>query len=155
MIIATPYENDEICQHFGRAPQFKFFDIQPGKETQTLIADAPGSGHVILSQFLAAQGVNVVLCGGIGQGALVGLAQNGIDVVPGISGDPDKAVQSLIEGTLKPDENFVAGCGCGCGGHDHHDHERGSCGCGGHEHQEQDHGSCGCGGHHGGGCCGH
>lgn len=141
MIIATPYENGQICQHFGRAPQFKFFNIQPGQEMQTLVVDAPGAGHSILCQFLAAQGVNVVLCGGIGQGALIGMAQCGIDVIPGISGDPDKAVQSLIEGTLQPDENFAASCGCGCGGHSH-DHEHGSCCCGGHHHHEN-------------GCCGH
>ena len=137
MKIAIPYENGEVCQHFGRAPQFKIYEVQPDGIKEQVIVDAQGSGHEALSQFLASESVEVVLCGGIGQGALVSLAQLGIDVVPGIGGNPDEVVQALLDGTLVP---AGAGCGCGCGGHHH---EEGGCGCGGHDH---DHG-------HGGCCC--
>lgn len=141
MKFATPYENGEICQHFGRAPQFKIFEVTPQGVQEAVIVDTQGSGHAAISEFLAAQGVQAVLCGGIGHGALVALAQLGIDVVPGVSGNPDEAIQQLIDGTLQP-----AGMGCGCGGHGHHEHGEGGCGCGGHGHDE---------GHEAGGCCCH
>ncbi|WP_289184916.1 NifB/NifX family molybdenum-iron cluster-binding protein [uncultured Parasutterella sp.] len=157
MKFATPYENGEICQHFGRAPQFKIFEVTPQGVQEAVIVDTQGSGHAAISEFLAAQGVQAVLCGGIGHGALVALAQLGIDVVPGVSGNPDEAIQQLIDGTLQPAE-----MGCGCGGHGHHEHGEGGCGCGGHGHHEHGEGGCGCGGHgHGEGheaggcCCGH
>lgn len=145
MKFATPYENGEICQHFGRAPQFKIFEVTPQGIQEAVIVDTQGSGHAAISEFLAAQGVQAVLCGGIGHGALVALAQLGIDVVPGVSGNPDEAIQQLIDGTLQP-AGMGCGCGCGCGGHGHHEHGEGGCGCGGHGHDE---------GHEAGGCCCH
>lgn len=140
MLVATPYSNDEICQHFGHAPQFKLFTVEDGKVVESVVIDTVGSGHNALAAFLADHHVDIVICGGIGQGAIVSLAMAGIDIVPGVAGSPDKAVKELLEGTL------VAGAvsGCGCGGH-HHEEGEGTCGCGGHHHEE---GGCGCGSHH-------
>lgn len=154
MRIAIPYENGEVCQHFGKAPQFKIYDVTPQGVQESIVVDAGCSGHDALAELMAAQGVQAVLCGGIGHGALVALAQENIDVVPGVSGNPDDVIDALIAGTLVPEGG--CGCGCGCGGHDH-DHEAGGCGCGGHDHGDD--GSCGCGGHdeghdHGHGGCG-
>lgn len=151
MLVATPYSNDEICQHFGHAPQFKLFTVEDGKVVESVVIDTVGSGHNALAAFLADHNVDIVICGGIGQGAIVSLAMAGIDIVPGVAGSPDKAVKELLEGTL------VAGAdsGCGCGGH-HHEEGEGTCGCGGHHHEESE-GTCGCGGHHheeGEGTCG-
>lgn len=142
MLVATPYSNDEICQHFGHAPQFKLFTVEDGKVVESVVIDTVGSGHNALAAFLADHNVDIVICGGIGQGAIVSLAMAGIDIVPGVAGSPDKAVKELLEGTL------VAGAvsGCGCGGH-HHEEGEGTCGCGGHHHEEGE-GTCGCGGHH-------
>ncbi|WP_277037371.1 NifB/NifX family molybdenum-iron cluster-binding protein [Turicimonas muris] len=142
MLVATPYSNDEICQHFGHAPQFKLFTVEDGKVVESVVIDTVGSGHNALATFLADHNVDIVICGGIGQGAIVSLAMAGIDIVPGVAGSPDKAVKELLEGTL------VAGAvsGCGCGGH-HHEENEGTCGCGGHHHEEGE-GTCGCGGHH-------
>ena len=67
MKFATPYENGEICQHFGRAPQFKIFKVTPQGVQEAVIVDTQGSGHEAISEFLAAQGVQAVLCGGIGR----------------------------------------------------------------------------------------
>lgn len=153
MLVAIPYLNGEICQHFGHAPQFKLFTVEDGKIVESVVIDTVGSGHTALAAFLANHNVDIVICGGIGQGAIVSLAMSGIDIVPGVTGSADKAVDELIQGTLVAGE--VSGCGCqghhheagegscGCGGHDHH--EEGGCGCGGHDHHEE--GSCGCGGH--------
>ena len=56
MKFATPYENGEICQHFGRAPQFKIFEVTPQGVQEAVIVDTQGSGHEAISEFLAAPG---------------------------------------------------------------------------------------------------
>ncbi|MEY8455452.1 NifB/NifX family molybdenum-iron cluster-binding protein [Turicimonas muris] len=146
MLVATPYSNDEICQHFGHAPQFKLFTVEDGKVVESVVIDTVGSGHNALAAFLADHNVDIVICGGIGQGAIVSLAMAGIDIVPGVAGSPDKAVKELLEGTL------VAGAVSGCGGH-HHEEGEGTCGCGGHHDDTCDisgkegKGGCGCGCH--------
>ncbi len=117
MRIAIPYEDGVVCQHFGKAPQFKIFDVQPQGIVESVVIDSEASGHEALAEFLATQSVQAVICGGIGQGALVSLAQSGIDVLPGVSGNPDEVIEALIAGTLQPEGN--GGCGCGCGGHHH------------------------------------
>ena len=117
MRIAIPYEDGVVCQHFGKAPQFKIFDVQPQGVVESVVIDSEASGHEALAEFLAAQGVQAVICGGIGQGALVSLAQSGIDVLPGVTGNPDEVIEALIAGTLQPEG--TGGCGCGCGGHHH------------------------------------
>gem|GEM_PF-183500 len=137
MRIAIPYEDGVVCQHFGKAPQFKIFDVQPQGIVESVVIDSEASGHEALAEFLATQSVQAVICGGIGQGALVSLAQSGIDVLPGVSGNPDEVIEALIAGTLQPEGN--GGCGCGCGGH-HHEEHAGGCGCGGHGHEEQERG---------------
>lgn len=158
MRIAIPYENGVICPGFGRAPQFMIFDLGPDGVKEKVVVDVNCSGHDALAEFMAAQDVQAVLCAGIGHGALVALAREGIDVVPGVTGEPEAAIDALINGTLQPEGMGGCGCGghehgaggCGCGGHGHE--EAGGCGCGGHDHEEEH--SCGCGGHghHGGGC---
>ena len=67
MRIAIPYEDGVVCQHFGKAPQFKIFDVQPQGVVESVVIDSEASGHEALAEFLAAQGVQAVICGGIGQ----------------------------------------------------------------------------------------
>ena len=108
MRIAIPYEDGVVCQHFGKAPQFKIFDVQPQGVVESVVIDSEASGHEALAEFLAAQGVQAVICGGIGQGALVSLAQSGIDVLPGVTGNPDEVIEALIAGTLQPEGTVAA-----------------------------------------------
>lgn len=153
MRIAIPFENDTICQHFGRAPEFRFFDVNEGQITNVQTTPTGGSGHSAIAAFLAANETDVVICGGIGGGARMALASLGIVLIPGVSGNPEDSVKRLLAGEAISGE--AEGCGCGCGGH-HHEEAAGCCG--GHHHHEEEAGcGCGCGGHshqhHGGGCC--
>ena len=81
-----------------------------------------GQGHGALVGFLVRNGVNVLLCGGIGGGAQMALAQAGIRLCGGITGDADSAAAAYLAGTLVFDPN--ARC-------THHDHEEGH-NCGSH-----------------------
>ena len=69
MKIAVTYEDGQVFQHFGHTAQFKLYEAQDGKILSSKVVDTNGSGHGALAGFLAAQGVDTLICGGIGGGA--------------------------------------------------------------------------------------
>ena len=128
MRVAVTYENGEIFQHFGHTEQFKIYDIEDGKIIASAVVDTNGSGHGALAGVLHALQADALICGGIGGGAQMALAQAGIRLYGGVSGSADAAAQALAEGKLSfnPDVH--------CDHHDHHGegHTCGSHGCGSH-----------------------
>ena len=114
MKIAVTYENGEIFQHFGHTEAFKIYDIADGKVVSAEVVDTNGSGHGALAGFLVAHGVDTLICGGIGGGAQNALAQAGIRLFGGVSGNADEAVNALLAGNLGYNPNVHC---------DHHDHE--------------------------------
>lgn len=130
MKIAATYENGQIFQHFGHTEKFKVYDIQDGKIVSAEVVDTNGSGHGALAGVLKDLGVDTLICGGIGGGAQMALAEAGIKLYGGVSGDADTAVNELIAGSL----NFNPDVKCNHHGKEHHHHEGGcgSHGCGSH-----------------------
>ena len=100
MKIAVTYENGQIFQHFGHTEQFKIYDAEGGKIINSEVINTNGSGHGALAGMLSALGVDALICGGIGGGAQMALAQAGIKLYGGVSGSPDAAVEALLNGTL-------------------------------------------------------
>lgn len=116
MIIAVPYDNGLVFGHFGHTEQFKIYEAADGKVLSAKVVSTQGAGHGALSGFLAGEKVDVLICGGIGMGAQVALAQVGIKVYGGVQGGSDMAVLEFLAGNLAYDPN--ARC-------DHHDHGEG------------------------------
>lgn len=135
MKIAVTYENGNIFQHFGHTEQFKVYDVEDGKVSGSKIVDTNGSGHGALAGLLSGLNVDTLICGGIGGGAQTALAEAGIRLYGGVSGNADEAVNALLAGTL--DYNAEVKC-------EHHDHDHGE----GHSCGEDKHGCHG----NGGGC---
>ena len=131
MRIAVPFADGEVFQHFGHTENFKLYEIEAGQIVSSEIIGTNGSGHEALANYLANLSVNILLCGGIGDGAQAALSDVGIEICSGAQGDADAAVQAYLNGEL-----VSAGVNC-----DHH-----------HEHGEED----ACGGSCGGcsGCSG-
>ena len=100
MKIAVPYENGNVYGHFGHTEQFKLYDVQDGAVISTQVVPTNGSGHGALAGFLAAHGVDCLLCGGIGPGAQMALAEAGIRLYAGCTGGADQRVTELLSGTL-------------------------------------------------------
>lgn len=125
MKIAVTYENGQIFQHFGHTEQFKLYEILDGKITHTEVVDTNGSGHGALVGFLMQHGVDTLICGGIGGGAQMALAEAGIRLYGGVSGDADAAVNALLSDELAYNPDVRC---------NHHDHEHGEGGhtCGHH-----------------------
>lgn len=128
MKIAVTYENGEIFQHFGHTEQFKVYDIEDGKMVSSQVVGSDGSGHGALAGLLSDNGIDVLICGGIGGGAQIALANAGIKLYGGVSGNADAAVQAFLDGRLDYDPDVKC---------DHHEHEEShSCG----SHGCKDHG---------------
>ena len=100
MKIAVTYENGQVFQHFGHTEQFKIYEAAEGKILHTEVVDPNGSGHGALAGFLMQHGVDTLICGGIGGGAQAALAEAGIKLYGGVSGEADAAVNALLSGNL-------------------------------------------------------
>ena len=134
MKIAVTYAEEQIFQHFGHTPAFKIYEVRAGEIVNEEVVSTTGSGHGALASMLAGQDVNMLICGGIGGGARMALAEAGIAVMGGVAGDADEAVDAFLAGALRFDPDAT------CHHHDHGEgHTCGDHGCGSH-----------CGGH-----CGH
>ncbi len=122
MTIAVTYENGRVFQHFGHCETFKIYHVEEGAIRSSEIVSAIGSGHGALAGFLKGQGVDTLICGGIGGGARTALAEMGIKLYPGVTGDADESVDALLKGELHfhPDtmcsHHHAGGHSCG----DHH-----------------------------------
>lgn len=129
MKIAVTYEDGNVFQHFGRTENFKVYEVEDGKVVSAEVMGSDGVGHEALAWLLKDSGIDALICGGMGQGAQDALAEAGIEVCAGASGDADAVVEAFLRGEL-------VNTGVNC---DHHDHEHG------HEHgHDHDHGEEGC-----------
>lgn len=121
MKIAVPYENGQIFQHFGHTERFKFYETDSTEIVNSEIIETAGSGHGALAGFLMKHGADTLICGGIGGGAQTALAEAGIRLYVGVSGDADTAVTELLSGKLNYNPDVQ------CSHHEHHG-ENNSCG---------------------------
>lgn len=132
MKIAIPTEDGHLHEHFGGCRQFAVVEVdeQTRELIRTEIVPAPEHQPGLFPRWLRAQGVAVVIVGGVGRRALANFAQHGITVRAGLPGESLEAqVTALLEGRLtqSPED---------CGqDHDHHHHHHHH----GHGHHHQDH----------------
>ena len=122
MKIAVTYENGQIFQHFGHTAQFKLYEVENGEIVNSEVVDTNGSGHGALAGLLSSLNADVLICGGIGGGAQMALAQAGIKLFGGVQGDADEAVEAFLVNNLNYDPEAK------CDHHDHHHGEGHTCG---------------------------
>ena len=131
MKIAIPTSEGKLCGHFGHCETFSFVEIDDStKEILSIITASPEEGVSCQSAgWVASQGANIVLAGGMGGRPMMMFEQNGVKVVTGCPELEIKDVVSrYLNSTLEVGENSCGnGEGHHCGGHgDGHHH------CGGH-----------------------
>ena len=131
--IAVTYDNGQVFQHFGHTEMFKIYEVEEGKVINSEVIQANGVGHGALAGLLSDNTIDVLICGGIGGGAMAALEEAGLEVCAGAEGDTDAVVEAYLKGEL-------TSTGVNC---DHHG-EGHTCGDHGEGH------SCGGGGCHGG-----
>ncbi|MBN1190921.1 MAG: NifB/NifX family molybdenum-iron cluster-binding protein [Dehalococcoidales bacterium] len=100
---AVPVSGGELCPHFGHCEQFAIIDVDETSKgiISKNIVPSPGHEPGFLPQWLAQQGVNKVIAGGMGSRAQGLFQQNNIEVIVGaMESDPEKAVLSYLNGEL-------------------------------------------------------
>lgn len=120
MKIAVIYENGMVYQHFGHCRAVKLYTFDDGTMTDMQVVNLNGEGHGSVAEFMSANGVETVICGGIGAPAAKLLQDKGIELCAGVQGDADKAVMDYLMGRLKYTD--VSTCA------DHGHHHGGECG---------------------------
>lgn len=124
MKIAVTTEGTNIFQHFGQCKQFTMYETENSEIKGKTLLDAGENGHSALATLLGANQVDLLICGGIGQGAKDALKSAGVQLVAGASGDIETAVKAYLAGTLAHNADFTC---------NHHGHEHGEGHtCGGH-----------------------
>jgi ATP-binding protein involved in chromosome partitioning len=105
---AVPVSAGQVCPHFGHCEQFALIDVDEVKKEilEKKMVVPPEHQPGILPPWLARQGVNVIIAGGMGGHAQELFRQNNVSVIIGaMESDPEKAVLSHLQGTLSTGGN--------------------------------------------------
>jgi ATP-binding protein involved in chromosome partitioning len=108
MRIAIPVADGRLAMHFGHCEQFAFVDTDPStrKIVRTQVVDAPAHEPGLLPRWLAAQGAQMIIAGGMGQRARALFAESGIAVTVGAeAAEPETIARAYLTGTLRAGEN--------------------------------------------------
>ncbi|MDD3895384.1 MAG: NifB/NifX family molybdenum-iron cluster-binding protein [Syntrophomonadaceae bacterium] len=114
MKIAVASENEMVTEHFGHCLNFNIYEAENDKIVKSGSIANPGHKPGFLPVFLHEQGVNVIISGGMGAGAIDLFNEKGIEVIVGASGNARTAAEQYLQGSLKS-------TGSVCHEHQHHD----------------------------------
>lgn len=119
--IAIPTAEGKLFPHFGKAPQVTVFEAEDKKIISKEVLQSPEHAHGAMPNFLHAQGVTDVVCGGLGAGAVQLLRQMGIAIYGGATAeDVDTVINAFLCDTLQYGDATCHHDACD-GHHHHHD----------------------------------
>lgn len=101
MKIAVACNGKEIWPHFGHCQSFNIYEEKNGKIERETTVPNPGHRPGFLPNFLADNGIDVIISGGMGGGAVEIFNERNVEVVVGAEGDAKAAVESYLRGELK------------------------------------------------------
>ncbi len=101
MKIAVASEKDMVTEHFGHCENFNIYIAENGKITGSESIPNPGHRPGFLPNFLNDIGVNVIIAGGMGGGAVEIFNEKGIEIITGVTGSAKEAAKGYLEGSLK------------------------------------------------------
>lgn len=117
MKIAVASEGNQVTGHFGHCEHFWIFTAEDKAIVSAEAVKNPGHRPGFLPNFLNEQGVNVIISGGMGGGAIDIFNGHNIEVVVGAAGEAKVNAETYLKGEL-------VSTGSVCHSHDHED----SCG---------------------------
>lgn len=109
MRIAIPVAGGVLTGHFGHSREYALIDADPATRQVTGMEYREPPPHIpgVLPQWLADQGVNVVIAGGMGQRALAHFEALKIAVIVGAPAEPPmRLVEKFLAGELEPGVNL-------------------------------------------------
>lgn len=100
MKLAVASMGTQVAEHFGHCESFTVFQTENGAITTQESVPNPGHRPGFLPNFLGDLGVEVIIAGGMGAGAIEIFNERNIQVVTGATGDARQAVERFLRGEL-------------------------------------------------------
>lgn len=100
MKIAIASERNKVAQHFGHCAEFTIYEIDNNQIKSINNVANPGHRPGFLPVFLNDLGVNVIISGGMGQGAIDIFNDKNIEVIVGATGNVQDIVELYLQGNL-------------------------------------------------------
>lgn len=102
--------NNLVGEHFGRVPTYTIVDLDTDNVTVIPNTSHHMGGQVDPPEIMAREGVNVMICQGLGRRAITMFEEFGIEVYIGASGTVRDAVTAFKQGRLQK-ANVNDACG--------------------------------------------
>ena len=119
--IAIASEGPMVCDHFGHCEGFSIYTTEEGHIVSQEFLKNPGHQPGLLPNLLNDHGVQVVIAGGMGAGALDIFSEKGIEVITGARGQLDQTIAQYLDGKLLSsgsvcqEHQHAGDCGSHCG----------------------------------------
>jgi predicted Fe-Mo cluster-binding NifX family protein len=119
--------DNHVGEHFGRVPTYTIVDLDTNKVKVIKNTSEHMGGQGYPPEIMAREGVDIMVCRGLGRRAISMFEEMGIDVYIGAFGTVKDAIDDFKEGRLQK-----AGISDACGQHafrdqHHHNHKSGQC----------------------------
>lgn len=103
MKIAIPTAKGKLCQHFGHCETFTFVEVDEANKkiikTEAIVGPEHAPG--VIPAWVASQGANLILAGGMGSRAQELFTSQGVKVICGVPcEEPEKLVMNYLNNTL-------------------------------------------------------
>ena len=108
MRVAVCYKTDNtVYSHYGKAEQFKLFDIENKKVVNSEILIVYKMVPTEVAKHLMKHSVDVVICGNIGDSAKETVFREGLILYGGVTGNCDEVIQDFINNKLVYDKQLA------------------------------------------------
>ena len=101
MKVAVASEGKMVAEHFGHCEGFNIFTVENNRISGREFIPNPGHKPGFLPNYLNGMGVNVIISGGMGGGAIEIFNEKGMQIVTGAAGDAEETVNRFLAGTLE------------------------------------------------------
>ena len=109
MKIAMPYQDGVLLEHFGRAKEFIIYNVSDLDPVTSEVIAPEDLSHAAVARALKEHGVDVVLCGSIGEHARQAVEGEHMLVFSSITGAADDVLERFLQGNLEAaDGDFAA-----------------------------------------------
>ena len=112
MKISVAVTDGQVARHFGHCDEFMIYETKGDSIVSENAIANPGHKPGFLPNFLGDQGVEVIIAGGMGGGAVDIFNERNIEVIIGAEGLPRENVELYVKGQLQS-------TGSVCHEHDH------------------------------------
>ena len=100
MKIAVAAMGNQVAGHFGHCENFNIYETEGNAVVSEQSIPNPGHRPGFLPNFLADRGVQVIISGGMGGGAVEIFNERNVEVIIGAQGDAKTAVERYLKGEL-------------------------------------------------------